>query len=141
MKNRSRALLALAALAAASAATAMATEPPLKTLPSQQEIWITGTIERGNGEYAPGGYTTLRLDRRSASPCNNKAVTDILLGKAGVPEPLLLLPYLGQRVAVRGACHLSGYGHPFYADAGRRVSHLLTAGTASPDRQPGDYPT
>jgi hypothetical protein len=102
MKNRSQALLALAALAAASAATAMATEPPLKTLPSQQETWITGTIERGNGEYAPGDDTTLRLDRPSASPCNNKTVTNILLGKAGVPEPLLLLPYLGQRVAVRG---------------------------------------
>jgi hypothetical protein len=29
-------------------------------------------------------------------------VTDILLGQAGVPDPLLLLPYLGQRVAVRG---------------------------------------
>jgi hypothetical protein len=50
MKNRSQALLALAVPAAASAATAMATEPPLKTLPSQQEIWITGTIERGHGE-------------------------------------------------------------------------------------------
>jgi len=29
-------------------------------------------------------------------------VSDILLGKAGVPDPLLMLPYLGQRVAVRG---------------------------------------
>jgi hypothetical protein len=77
MKNRSQALLALAVLAAASAASAMATEPPLKTLPSQQEIWITGTIERSNGEYAPGDYTTLRLDRPSVSPCNNKAVTNI----------------------------------------------------------------
>jgi len=35
-------------------ATAVAAEPPLKTLPSQQEIWITGTIERGKGQYAPG---------------------------------------------------------------------------------------
>src|SRR3978361_2096989 len=103
MKHRSQALLALAVPAVASAASAMATEPPLKTLPSQQEIWITGTIERGNGEYAPGDYATLRLDRPSASPCNNRAVTNILLGKAGgVPDPLLLLPYLGQRVAVRG---------------------------------------
>jgi hypothetical protein len=103
MKHRSQALLALAVPAVASAASAMATEPPRKTLPSQQEIWITGTIERGNGEYAPGDYATLRFDRPSASPCNNKAATNILPGKAGgVPDPLLLLPYLGQRVAVRG---------------------------------------
>ena len=102
MKKRLPALLASAILAAGSAATAVATEPPLKTLPLQQDIWITGTIERGNGLYAPGDYTTLRLDRPSASPCNDTVVTDILLGKAGVPDPLLLLPYLGQRVAVRG---------------------------------------
>ena len=81
----------------------MATEPPLKTLPSQEEICITGTTERGPGEDAPGDYTTFRLDGPSASPCNNKAVTNILLGKAGgVTDPLLLLPYIGQRVAVRG---------------------------------------
>jgi hypothetical protein len=141
MNNRSQALLALAVVAAASAASAMATEPPLKTLPSQQEIWITGTIERGNGEYAPGDYATLRMDRPSASPCNNKAVTNILLGKAGVQEPSLLLPYLGQRVAVRGRVICPDRGIPFYADAGRRVSHLLTAGTASPDQQTGDYLT
>jgi hypothetical protein len=42
----------------------VAAEPPLKTLPSQQEIWITGTIRPGNGQYAPGDYTTLQLDRR-----------------------------------------------------------------------------
>jgi hypothetical protein len=102
MKKSSQAMLASAVLAASSAATAVAAEPPLKTLPSQQEIWITGTIERGNGQYAPGDYTTLRLDHPSTSPCNDTVVTDILLEKAGVPDPLLLLPYLGQRVAVRG---------------------------------------
>ncbi|CAE6815869.1 hypothetical protein R75461_05866 [Paraburkholderia nemoris] len=101
MKQRSKALLASAILAASPAAAAAA-EPPLKTLPSQQEIWITGTIQRGNGQYAPGDYTSLRLDRPSTSPCNDKLVTDIVLGKANVPDPLLLLPYLGQRVAVRG---------------------------------------
>lgn len=102
MKKSSQALLASAILAVGSAATAVATEPPLKILPLQQDIWITGTIERGNGQYAPGDYTTLRLDRPSASPCDEKVVSDILIGKAGLPDPLLMLPYLGQRVAVRG---------------------------------------
>jgi hypothetical protein len=71
-------------------------------LPSQQDIWITGTIQRGQRQYAPGDYASLRLDRPSTSPCNDKVVTDIVLGRAGVPAPLLLLPYLGQRVAVKG---------------------------------------
>ena len=102
MKNRSHALVASALLAVGLAALAVAAEPPLKTLPSHQEIWITGTIERGNGLYAPGDYTTLRLDRPSTSPCDDKVVSDILLDKAGGPDPLLMLPYLGQRVAVRG---------------------------------------
>lgn len=49
MKQRSQAVLASAILAAgsAAAAAAAAAEPPLKTLPSQQDIWITGTILRG----------------------------------------------------------------------------------------------
>jgi len=102
MKERSQALLASAVLAASSAAAGVAAEPPLKTLPLQQDIWITGTIQRGNGQYAPGDYTSLRLDRPSTSPCNDKVVTDIVLGKAGVTDRLLLLPYLGQRVAVKG---------------------------------------
>lgn len=102
MKKCSQALLASAVLAAGSATTVVAAESPLKTLPSQQEIWITGTIQRGNGQYAPGDYTSLRLDRPSTSPCNDRVVTDILLGKAALPDPLLLLPYLGQRVAIRG---------------------------------------
>jgi hypothetical protein len=102
MKKRSQALLASAIVAAGSAVTAVAAELPLKTLPSQQEIWITGTVERGNGQYAPGDYTSLRLDRPSTSPCNDKVVTSILLGKAGEPAPSLLPQYLGQRVAVRG---------------------------------------
>ena len=102
MKEHSQALLASAVLAAGSVAVAVAAEPPLKTLPQDLDIWITGTIQRGNGQYAPGDYTSLRLDRPSTSPCDDKVVTDIVLGKAGVPDRLLLLPYLGQRVALRG---------------------------------------
>ena len=102
MKERSQALLTSAVLAAGSAAAAVAAEPPLKTLPSRQDIWITGTIQRGSGQYAPGDHTSLRLDRPSTSSCNDKVVTNIVLGKAGVPDRLLLLPCLGQRVAVRG---------------------------------------
>ena len=112
MKERSQALLASAVLAVGSAA-AVAAEPPLKTLPSQQDIWITGTIQRGNGQYAPGEHTSLRLDRPSTSPCNDRVVTDIVLGKAGAPDPLLLLPYLGQRVAVRGRVICPGSGIRF----------------------------
>jgi hypothetical protein len=102
MKNCTQALLALTLLGIGSAAVAVAAEPPLKTLPSQQEIWITGTIERGNGQFAPGAYTILRLDRPSTSPCDDKVVSDIRLGNTGGLDPLLMLPYLGQRVAVRG---------------------------------------
>lgn len=46
--------------------------PPLKTLPLQQDIWIGGTIQQGNGQYAPGDYMTLLLDHPAASPCNVK---------------------------------------------------------------------
>lgn len=46
MKERLTALLALAVLAAGSVAAAVAAEPPLKTPPSQQDIWITGPIQR-----------------------------------------------------------------------------------------------
>lgn len=103
MKKRSHSLLASAAfVAGALPATVGAAEPPLKTLPLQQDIWISGTIQQGNGQYAPGDYTTLLLDRPATSPCNDRVVTDILLGKTGGADPLLLLPYLGQRVAVRG---------------------------------------
>ncbi|WP_425273218.1 hypothetical protein [Paraburkholderia steynii] len=80
----------------------MSANPPSRTLPLQGDIWITGTIQRGSGQYAPGDYTTILLDRPSTSPCNDKVVTDILLGQGGTPAPTLLLPYLNQRVAVRG---------------------------------------
>ncbi len=77
-------------------------EPPQKTRPSQQEIRITGTIQRGKRQYAPGDYTTLRLDCPSTSACDAKIVSDIPLGKSGVPDPLVMLPYIGQRATVRG---------------------------------------
>ncbi|KWC36932.1 hypothetical protein WL51_17425 [Burkholderia ubonensis] len=103
MKVRSRGLLAAAALAAgAFPAAAVAVAPLPRALPAQQDIWISGTIRRGSGQFAPGDYTTIRLDRPAASPCSDKVVTDILLGQAGTAEHLLLLPYLNQRVAVRG---------------------------------------
>jgi hypothetical protein len=33
---------------------ALAAAQPCRTLPAQQDIWITGTIQRGNGQYALG---------------------------------------------------------------------------------------
>lgn len=80
----------------------MSASAPLPTLPLQHDIWITGTVQRGSGEYAPGDYTTIMLDRPSTSPCNDKVVSDILLGEGGRPAPTLLLPYLNQRVTVKG---------------------------------------
>ncbi|KVD41169.1 hypothetical protein WI84_06665 [Burkholderia ubonensis] len=103
MKVRSRGRLAVAALAAGAFPAAVVAVAPLpRALPAQQDIWISGTIQRGSGQFAPGDYTTIRLDRPAASPCSDKVVTDILLGQVGTTEHLLLLPYLNQRVAVRG---------------------------------------
>ncbi|KWO81522.1 hypothetical protein [Burkholderia ubonensis] len=103
MKVRLRGRLAAAALAAGAFPAAVVAVAPLpRALPAQQDIWISGTIQRGSGQFAPGDYTTIRLDRPAASPCSDKVVTDILLGQAGTAEHLLLLPYLNQRVAVRG---------------------------------------
>ncbi|AOI68497.1 hypothetical protein [Burkholderia ubonensis] len=101
MKVRLRGLLAAAALAAGAFSGAVVAVAP-RALPALQDIWISGTIQRGNGEFAPGDYTTIRLDRPAASPCSDKVVTDILLGRADTTEHLLLLPYLNQRVAVKG---------------------------------------
>ncbi|MDH6147400.1 MULTISPECIES: hypothetical protein [Paraburkholderia] len=75
---------------------------PRPLLPLQQDIWIGDTVQKGNGKYAAGDYTTILLDRPAASPCNDQVVTDILLGKGGAPDPTILLPYLNQRVAVKG---------------------------------------
>ncbi|KWC16233.1 hypothetical protein WL48_05310 [Burkholderia ubonensis] len=114
MKVRSRGLLAAAALAAGAFPAAVVAVAPLpRALPAQQDIWISGTIQRGSGQFAPGDYTTIRLDRPAASPCSDKVVTDILLGQAGTAEHLLLLPYLNQRVAVRGRITCPDFGIQF----------------------------
>jgi hypothetical protein len=59
-------------------------------------------------------------------PCDDTAVTDVLLGKAGTTEPLLLLPFLGQRVSERGA---SSVGTRVSGSYRRRtlLSHLSAA--------------
>jgi hypothetical protein len=47
MKNRSNASLAAAVLVTGSLPViALAAAQPLRTLPAQQDIWITGTIQR-----------------------------------------------------------------------------------------------
>ncbi|WP_180736529.1 hypothetical protein [Paraburkholderia sp. PGU19] len=102
MKKRLPVLAMAALISSAWPEGTMPASPPSRTLPLQGDIWITGTIQRGSGQYAPGDYTTILLDRPSTSPCNDKVVTDILLGQGGTPAPTLLLPYLNQRVAVRG---------------------------------------
>jgi hypothetical protein len=83
MRNRSHALFASATLAAGSAALAMAAEPPLKILPLQQDIWITGTVQQNAGQFLPGNQTTLQLDFPAMSPCDNHVVTAVMLDKAG----------------------------------------------------------
>ncbi|WCM18746.1 hypothetical protein NDK50_15035 [Paraburkholderia bryophila] len=100
MQKNSHALLASAILAAGPVAAA-ATAMPVKPLPSQQDIWITGEIQRGHGQNAPGDYPLLRLNRPSTAPCIGNAVTGIVPGEAGVPDSLLLRPYPGKRVALR----------------------------------------
>ena len=89
---------------------AMPASAPVRTLPLQDDIWITGTVQRGSDQYAPGDYTTILLDRPATSPCSDKVVTDIPLGIGGTLGPTLLLPYLDQRVAVKGrvSCPSSG---------------------------------
>jgi hypothetical protein len=105
--------LALAALAAASAGTAMAAEPSLKTLPLQQDIWITGTVQRDAGQSLPANQTTLQLDRPAISPCNGHVVTALVLDKAGPADPSLLLSRRGQRIALRGRVTCSSSGIQF----------------------------
>jgi hypothetical protein len=99
-----------AALTMCWSGDAMPASAPVRTLPLQDDIWITGTIQRGSGQYASGDYTTILLDRPASSPCSDKVVTDIRLGSGGTPGPAPLLPYLDQRVAVKGrvSCPRSG---------------------------------
>ncbi|MFP3557838.1 hypothetical protein SB861_45245 [Paraburkholderia sp. SIMBA_049] len=106
-------LAALATIASSGSQGALATSQPLRTLPMERDIWLTGTIQRGNGTLAQGDYTTIMLDRTSTSPCDDRVVTSILLGDRGTPAPTLLLPYLNQRVAVRGRVICPGSGIQF----------------------------
>ena len=64
--------------------------------------------------------------------CNDKVVTDIVLGMAGVPDRLLLAALFGAAGRGQGTRHLSGFRYPVYADAGLRVSDLLTAFAGPP---------
>jgi hypothetical protein len=100
-----------------------ASAPP-QVLPLQRDIWITGTIQHGSGKYAAGDYTTILLDRPSTSPCNDKVVSDILLGRGGGAD------------CGTGARHLSGFGHSIYTAAGRRVSDLLKLPLAAVNATP-----
>ncbi|MGF6695535.1 hypothetical protein OKW38_000146 [Paraburkholderia sp. MM5496-R1] len=70
-------------------------------------IWIGVTVQKGNGKYAAGDYTTILLDPPAASPCNDQVVTDILLGKGGAPDPTILLPYLRCTLRAMQVCGLS----------------------------------
>ena len=106
-------LAALATIASSGSQGALATSQPLRTLPMERDIWLTGTIQRGNGTLAQGDHTTIMLDRTSTSPCDDRVVTSILLGDRGTPAPTLLLPYLNQRVAVRGRVICPGSGIQF----------------------------
>lgn len=114
MKSRSFAVLAAIAMIASSGSEGVvAASQALLTLPMERDIWLTGTIQRGNGTLAQGDYTTIMLDRTSTSPCDDRVVTNILLGERGTPAPTLLLPYLNQRVAVRGRVICPGSGIQF----------------------------
>ena len=114
MNRRSFAVLAaLATIASSGFEGASAASQPLLTLPLDRDIWVTGTIQRGNGTLAQGDYTAITLDRTSTSPCDDRAVTNILLGERGTPAPTLLLPYLNERVAVRGRVICPGSGIQF----------------------------
>ena len=114
MNRRSFAVLAaLATIASSGFEGASAASQPLLTLPLDRDIWLTGTIQRGNGTLAQGDYTAITLDRTSTSPCDDRVVTNILLGERGTPAPTLLLPYLNQRVAVRGRVICPGSGIQF----------------------------
>lgn len=114
MNIRSFAVLAaIATIAGLGSEGVVAASQPLLKLPMERDIWLTGTIQRGSGTLAQGDYTTIMLDRTSTSPCDDRAVTNILLGERGAPAPTLLLPYLNQRVAVRGRVICPGSGIQF----------------------------
>ncbi|MGF6962584.1 hypothetical protein [Paraburkholderia youngii] len=110
MKRRLCVLVPAAMISGLWSGNVVSASPPLPTLPVQHDIWITGTVQRGGGKYELGDYPTIVLDRPSTSPCNNKVLSDIRVGEESETAPSLLLPYLNQRVAVRGrvSCPDSG---------------------------------
>ena len=114
MNRRSFTVLAALSISASLwSEGALSASQPLRTLPLGRDIWLTGTIQRGNDTNAPGDDTTIMLDRASTSPCDDSVVTDILLGERGAPGPTPLLPYLNQRVAVKGRVVCPGSGTRF----------------------------
>jgi hypothetical protein len=111
MKNRSHVLLVVAALSAGVLpAAGVPATAPLHVLPVQHDIWLSGTLHRNDGKRTGADSTTIRLDRPAASPCSDSVVTDILVGDATAKDPVFLLPYVNQRVAVKGRviCPASG---------------------------------
>jgi hypothetical protein len=111
VKDRSHVLLVVAALSARvlPAAGVLATAP-LHVLRVQHDIWLNGTLHRNDGKRTGADSTTIRLDRPAAAPCSDSVVTDILVGDATAKDPVFLLPYVNQRVAVKGhvICPASG---------------------------------
>ncbi|WP_245254222.1 hypothetical protein [Paraburkholderia sp. LEh10] len=87
MKKHLAVLMTVALIASSCPEGIKSASPPLRTLPLQGDIWLAGTLQRGSRPYAPDDHTASRLDRPSTSPCNDKVVTDILLGEGGSPAP------------------------------------------------------
>lgn len=110
MKTR-LAILAAATMCAGMgvAGGALAGIPPLNTFPFDHQIGHTPPVQHGNGTSAPSNFTTTIHDRAS-TPCDDADVADILRGKRGAPVPTLVLPYLNQRVALRGSVICPGSG-------------------------------
>lgn len=119
-------------LGVGAAATEVVAEPPQKTC-RRNRSWITGTLQRGKRQYAPGDYTTLRLDRPSTSACDVKIVSDILLGKAAFRTFCLCYVISGSDSPSGGA---SSVRIPAFALRRRRMPYFLATdggrGTAGP---------
>jgi hypothetical protein len=111
MKNRSYLLLVVAGLSTGVLpAAGVPATAPLHVLPVQHDIWLSGTLHRNDGKGMGANSTTICLDRPAASPCSDSVVTDILVGDTTAKDPVFLLPYVNQRVAVKGRviCQASG---------------------------------
>lgn len=70
--------------------------------PCGRHRFASPAIPAGQRGVRPGGLYDDPAGCPAASPCSDRVVTDILLGRADTTEHLLLLPYLNQRVAVKG---------------------------------------